>query len=37
LKDWPGASVMKAGEYVGFISNQLLPEFKVALLSSGME
>jgi phospholipase/lecithinase/hemolysin len=27
---------MKTGEYVGFISNQLLPDFRVALLSSGM-
>ena len=36
LKDPSDASVMKTGEYVGFISNQLLPGFGPALLSSGM-
>jgi hypothetical protein len=36
VKDWPGASVMKTGEHVGFISNQLLPGFRPALLWSGM-
>jgi hypothetical protein len=35
-KDQPDASVMKTGEHVGFISNQLLPGFRPALLSSGM-
>jgi hypothetical protein len=36
MKDQPVPSVMKTGEHVGFISNQLLPGFRVALLSFGM-
>jgi hypothetical protein len=36
VKDQPKPSVMKTGEYVGFISNQLLPGFRPALLLSGM-